>query len=276
MSAVKLTDVVKVFEGTGDFASWLKKFQLACKLRKVKDDEMATTLPMFLESQAFDVYDQLDEGTASDYDRLKAALLSAFCVNSFGAYEQLKGRRLQGDESPDVYLADLKKYLSLCEGGELPAGVLRCSFVAGLPLEVQSQVLSVQEVHKKSAEELLPLVKSMLSARKVLSLPSEQLMGAAAATSSGPGKSTPVGRMGASAKSQPIREGARPPRRGSGCFNCGGEYHIARNCPTKSNSGNCFRCGGPNHVARDCLAPAPRWQGNGEREAVRAPPASAH
>ena len=37
------------------------------------------------------------------------------------------------------------------------------------------------------------------------------------------------------------------------CHECGGQGHIARQCPSRANKGgvSCFTCGGP-HYQRDC------------------------
>ena len=90
-SSVKLTDIVKGFEGTatGEFSAWLKKFELACKLKSVKSN-LESILPMFLEGSAFAVYDQLPEDVTGDYEKLKQALLAAFCEDKFSAYRLLR------------------------------------------------------------------------------------------------------------------------------------------------------------------------------------------
>ncbi|KHJ42490.1 zinc knuckle, partial [Trichuris suis] len=49
-------------------------------------------------------------------EEVKRALLAAFAVDSFVAYEQFVARRLGGDESPDVFLADLRRLVSLFGG----------------------------------------------------------------------------------------------------------------------------------------------------------------
>ena len=116
--SVRLGDIIAVYKDeqtSGDFVEWLKKLELVATLKEV--DKLEAFLPLFLSGPAFAVYSQLEEETQKDYGSLKAALISAFCASPFAAYEQLKERRLQPSESPDVYLADIKRLIMLTGSG---------------------------------------------------------------------------------------------------------------------------------------------------------------
>ncbi|KRX67374.1 hypothetical protein T09_15463 [Trichinella sp. T9] len=65
---------------------------------------------------------------------MKEALLAAFAADPFVAYDQFVSRRLGPDESPDVFLAELRMLATLFGGVSEKA--LACAFVAGLPENV--------------------------------------------------------------------------------------------------------------------------------------------
>lgn len=104
MSGTRFSDLIKQYDGTGDFTEWLKKLELVCNLQKVKD--LQSILPLFLSGGAFAVYDGLSGGVKSDYQALTQALQQAFSANCFQAYEEFISRRLLPCESVDVYASD--------------------------------------------------------------------------------------------------------------------------------------------------------------------------
>ena len=113
-------------------AECLEKVELVCKIIDVTD--LASVVPLRLTNSAFPVYQQLAEIDKENFNRIKQALLKAFAVDAYTAYEQLVTRKLKHGEVVGVYLAELKR-LSTLFGG-LPGRAFACTFAAGLPEEV--------------------------------------------------------------------------------------------------------------------------------------------
>ena len=235
MAQVKLSDVVTKYgdSASGDFAEWLEKLELVARLQKV--DDLTSFLPLFLHGPAFAVYKQLKEEEKDDYTKLKAALLRAFGVDCYTAYEQLQRRVLQENETVDVYLADIQRLVTLMGQGSAEP-LLKCAFMAGLPADVSIQLKAMAAVESLKLDELITRARMMLSTRN------PELACAA---------------------------GYNKPR--GACFTCGSFSHMARECPksTRRNTPpaakqvrRCFVCNDTAHIARIC----PNRSGNGQGE----------
>ena len=58
-SVVKITGLVRPYNGDGDIVEWLSKFELVAKLREIKLTE--SIVPLFLEGSAFAIYNELSD-----------------------------------------------------------------------------------------------------------------------------------------------------------------------------------------------------------------------
>lgn len=235
MATVKLSDIITRYEDnrSGDFAEWLEKLELVAKLQNVSD--LTSFLPLFLNGPAFAIYKQLSEEEKGDYEKMKAALLSAFGVNCYVAYEQLQRRMLQDGETVDVYLADLRRLVTLI-GQSSAEPLLKCSFMAGLPSDVAIQLKSMAAVEKLDLGGLVTRARVMLSTRNA----------------------DPLCAVGFN-------------KQRFACFTCGSTMHLARDCPQSTRRPTqsrrlrrCFECNEmTTHFARDC----PKKQGKEQGEA---------
>ena len=116
-------------DATQNVVEWLEKAELVCNLRGIT--HLESFIPLRLTGGAFAVYQQLPDADKRDSGKITKALRTAFAVDSFTAYEQFVGRRLQPGETVDVSLAELRR-LAVPFGG-LSDNMLSCAFVAGLP-----------------------------------------------------------------------------------------------------------------------------------------------
>jgi hypothetical protein len=210
MSAMKFSDIVQQFDGSSDFAEWVQKVELVAKLQKVGN--LAAFVPLFLTGGAFAVYQGLDEVTRSDYGRLKSALLAAFSLNAFSAYEQLTTRSLRSGESVDVYLAELSKLQSLI-GDRL----LVCAFVAGLPSEAKRQLIAACSLSELRLQDVTEKARRLVTSQ------------ASCCASQVSGVENRRVAPSAGERRRPI------------CFECGKEGHLRRDCPQKATAGGKIR-----------------------------------
>ena len=219
---------------------WLDKVELVCKLRDIECLE--EVIPLRLTGGAFSVYQQLDDEKKQDAASIKEALIAAFEHDSFMAYDTFIARRLEPNETVDVYLADLKRLASLFGG--VSEAALGCAFVSGLPHSAR------QILRSGSRMETMSLCQLLTRARAVLA---DEATGGAAVTRRA---------------NEPTSYDSRTAAFESGKMNNHGQVL-------------CFKCNGPNHLARDCLSGTKKRgagkrlttnrQGNGRGEEAPAP-----
>ena len=95
-------------------------------------------LPLFLENEAYLVWDELSSTDKADPDAVKATLKSAFSTTPAASFQKFRARTLRTDESVEGYAADLKKLL-FGAGQKVASDGKDCvvieQFVAGLAWE---------------------------------------------------------------------------------------------------------------------------------------------
>ena len=218
--------------GAQGVVEWLEKLDLVCKLRGL--DDVASVIPLRLTGGAFAVYLQLAESDRKKTKKVKEALLAAFAVDSYVAYEQFVSRKLRSGESPDVYLVELRRLASLFGG--LSDKALACAFVAGLPEDVRQLLRAGSRMEALDLNQILSRARAVIRDDSPLGS-SEACLGATA----GHGAATRV---------------AITSQR---CYVCGGLNHLARDCLARQPGHGrtrrrirCYQCGGLGHVASEC------------------------
>ena len=140
--------ILPEFNGTGSIVECLEKLELVRDLSEIKC--LDRVIPLCLTRGAFAVYQHLTKDEKSDMARIKEALMTAFAVNKFTAYEQFEACVLRPGEIVDVYLVDLQKLLILF-GGMLDS-VMACVFMWGLPGHVERLLTSSARMDHLSLE----------------------------------------------------------------------------------------------------------------------------
>ncbi|XP_067932771.1 uncharacterized protein [Watersipora subatra] len=106
--------------------------------------------------------DKLSEDVKGDYVKLKKELLTAFSINIYSAYSQLRERALQDNETVDVYLADLRKLVESMGQTNLEP-LLKCAFMSGLPSEIACQLKATAAVEEMELREIVTRARAILS-----------------------------------------------------------------------------------------------------------------
>ena len=206
--------LVPEFDGTTDVVEWFTRAALLCEMRGVN---LMSVIPLRLAKGAFAVWSQLPAQDRCSLIAVRTALFSAFALDQFAAYEAFSGRRLHPGESPDVYLAELRRLAALFGG--VSDQTLVCAFVSGLPDSVR------QTIRAGSRAEGLDLNSTLTRVRAVLSDDRGVHMAAAAEVHVEP---------------TVRRYNPRGQKRLRRCWTCGSPEHIAPQCPAKvdKSSGN--------------------------------------
>jgi hypothetical protein len=226
--------MIHVFGGDSDFSEWIRKVELVARLQKI--GELEKFVPLFLTGGAFAVYESLEESVKDDYKELRTALLKAFSVSQFQAYEQFSTRRLIPGEAVDVYLSDLRR-LSKLVSSEPDEAWLKCAMVRGLPEDVKKQLTAACELERMDLTQILERARTLIGVNAAL------LVGAVSRVTV---KESPP--QGDNHQKKVL------------CYRCNKVGHLARNCP--SDEGNertrehavvsCYNCGERGHISRFC------------------------
>uniref|UniRef100_A0A5S6Q120 CCHC-type domain-containing protein n=1 Tax=Trichuris muris TaxID=70415 RepID=A0A5S6Q120_TRIMR len=212
-SAGRVFDVklIPEFDGSSQpVVEWLEKLELVCKLSGVVD--IGSVLPLLLSAGAFAVCKQLSDEDRRDVKKVKKALLAAFALDRFIAYKQFMARKLDFGESPDVFLADLRRLATLAGG--ISDGFLCCAFVAGLPKHIQDVLRAGVRMDDLPIGQLLARARADMAHETVVC---ERDTGLAAEVQAS------VRRV--ASRNQAVR-----------CYACGGANHFARECPTRNGT----------------------------------------
>ena len=160
--ATQLKGVVKRFSGGNDedVSVWIRQVKLAARLGKIED--LAVVVPLYLDGPAFAVYEQLSSDDQEDFAKIESALLTAFSLNGFQAYEEFRVRKRREGESVDVFLSELRRLAKL---GKIESceEILRSAFVIGLPCTVSSQLRALSEVRKIPLDELVHVARALMA-----------------------------------------------------------------------------------------------------------------
>jgi hypothetical protein len=226
--SVKALDIIRQFDGEGDFSEWIKKVELVATLQKI--EALEKFVPLFLSGGAFSVYDALEKEVKDSYDKLKGALTRAFSTPQVKAYEEFTSRTLRQGESVDVYLSDLRRLAGLV-AREVSDEWVKCAMISGLPSETRRQLTAACAVEKMLLSEVVERARTLMA----VDGSSHSSVSAISSWNSQQRSKKP------GIVKVPLI-----------CFSCQKEGHIAKYCEEKRGRVKCFACGELGHVATSC------------------------
>eukprot|EP00117_Sycon_ciliatum_P034662 scpid36885/ scgid26415/ len=249
--AARIEGFLRPYRGKGDSweVFWAKFAFLATNQKWDSDDKKMAQLPLYLDGDAFMVYNAMDDADQKKPDEVEKRMKEAFCLTKSQAYKLFVARRLQLDESPDGYIADLRRLAAVAglgRGADADS-VLVEQILNGLPSSMAQQVRLALVGKGDDVSLCLQLVRALQQTG------TEDDVVSAASGASGPG---------------PAGSGTRNVL----CFRCNKLGHVRRNCP-EAKSGydrgawrssaaggssgvrpglTCFFCDKPGHLKADC------------------------
>ena len=113
---------------------WIENVELVCELCEIKRVERVLSLQLI--AGALTVYGQLMKEQRSDAEQIKEALMTAYTMDPFNAFEQFTLQQLHPGETSDEFFAELK-CLVLLIGGQLAEWWMAWAFVSRLPQQVR-------------------------------------------------------------------------------------------------------------------------------------------
>lgn len=256
--------------GSDDFDEFWRKFLVTANIQKWSTEAARMeNFPLFLERDAFLVWDELSDDDKKSQAKVKARLEAAFTLSKGRAYQLFVTRTLGVGESVDAYAADLRRLLvasgqAVTADGKSP--VLIEQFIRGLPMDYARQARTNGD--SSTITKCVDYVRSLISAE----LPRSDGGSSAAAVAPPPGG--PSGHNHGNGRGQ---------GRGRSvvCFNCNGVGHMARNCTRRAQGQRtgrrpaqtltCHFCDEVGHIKQDCRA-WDEWKRSRNRDTLAAAP----
>ena len=92
--------------------SYLLRFERYAENVSWEKDTWAIKLSVLLTGRAMDVYTRMSDADASDYDKLKKALLTRYNYTEDGNRKRFREATPETEETPDQFVIRLKNYLA--------------------------------------------------------------------------------------------------------------------------------------------------------------------
>ena len=140
-------------------SEWLEQVEPVCEMCGV--DNVERVLSLRLRGGALSVYRQLTRDQRKDLQQVKQALLVAFALDPFVAFDIFVSRRLRPGETVDEYFGDLQNLARLIEENTSDWW-LSCAFVSGLLDPVRRQLRGSSRMEHMTQEQIFASARALM------------------------------------------------------------------------------------------------------------------
>ena len=230
-SNVKVENLLRPFTGKTNFCEWIKKFELVSENVGWEKNHVTLPLFLFLEREAFEVYQNFPSNTKAEYKLVKQSLLKAFCKGDTDAYDDFISRKLRLGENVDYYAADLQNLARIIGEPDVQSSIfVKMQFLKGLPSETSALIRSLcsENFVSMAYQELVQMSKQFLKQSESFEY-----------------------------------VGAIQRKKNVVCFKCREQGHYANECTADQRVRKCFICQSESHLSNTCPNNVYKRQGNG-------------
>ena len=235
-------------DGKDDLDAYLQRFERFAATAKWEKTGWASKLSALLSGHALEVYSQLSEEAAQDYDRVKLALMKRYDLTEDGYRRKFRASKPEVDQSPEQFIVRLERYLlwwlelsrteRSFEG--LKDLIVEEQFIDSCPKEL---AIHLRERAPETLDQIAKIADQYLKAH---------------------GK-----HLFSSATKKPVvqskaeeRKNVRSDTTAVQCYKCNACGHKAINCSALARK--CFLCGKQGHEARNCRSGGRKSGGQGK------------
>lgn len=229
-------------ERKDDLDAYIRRFEGVARSQNWPEDQWANALSVRLSGEALSVFGRLSPSDATNFVKVKAALLKRFRFTLDGFREKFRSEKPADGETATQFAARLSHYFDRWtelaeidrEYGALRELLIKDQFLSSCH---PSLSLYLKERKAKTLEEMLELADQYLEAQRGTNL----------------ARSKKEGREGTGKPD--ARDSNTPRKPPPKCYLCNKLGHYASNCrnsTTNSSVTTCFKCGQKGHKAAVC------------------------